>query len=892
MRNRHRINSKTPLAHTFQWKSTRPKRGLPLSVAAATVLASGVFVSKNDSAAFERITPEPAWPATHWPLVPDQKHEHRIEALLARMSVEEKVAQTVQADIGSITPADMRKYRLGAILAGGNSDPGGRYNATPAEWLALADAYHAASIAPVADGVVIPSLFGIDAVHGNSNVVGATLFPHNIGLGATRNPALMREIGRITAIETRAVGMDWAFAPTVAVPQDDRWGRTYEGYSESPQLVAELAPAMVEGLQGIVGSGDFLGPSHVIASVKHFVGDGGTTDGKDQGDTRVSERELATIHGAGYPPTIAVGAQSVMASFNSVNGTKVHGDRALLTDVLKGRMNFGGFVVGDWNAHGQVNGCSNVRCPASFNAGVDMMMTPDSWKGYYESAVAAVKSGEIPIARLDDAVRRILRVKARLGLFDASRPSQRKHGGRFELLGAPQHRAIARQAVRESLVLLKNRHAVLPLDPRKRILVAGASADDIGMQSGGWTLNWQGTGTRREDYPNAETIYEGIHRHVTAAGGEAVLSVEGTYRQRPDAAIVVFGESPYAEFSGDLPNLLHKQGDAHDLQLIRRLKADGIPVVAVFLSGRPLWMNREINAADAFVAAWLPGSEGGGVADVLLRSPDGAIAHDFKGKLSFSWPRTAAQYRNNVGQSGYDPQFAFGYGLRYADNGDVPMLAEASGLDGSVAPSGVYMQRGKPVAGFNITLRDARGVDVDLRSVPASLPDDSLRITGVDYRAQEDARRLFWNGRGIARLTLSAERSFDLTRESNADILLILTMKLDAMPTQENAWIGIGCGRDCVGRQPLRDMFKDLPLGQWLRVGVPLKCFAEAGANLSNVDAPLILSSAGRLDLSIARIALGAADEPERTVLCRDRRQGHATDGFEPMHGSPELDSS
>lgn len=859
----------TRLELTSRRGKTVPKRSLLLTVTVATALAGGVLVSKNDSAAFERAAPESAWPAVHWPLKPDRDHERRIDGLLARMSIEEKVAQTVQADIGSITPADMRKYRLGSILAGGNSDPGGKYNATPAEWLALADAYYEASIAPSADSAAIPSLFGIDAVHGNSNIVGATLFPHNIGLGATRNPALMREIGKVTAIETRSAGMEWAFAPTVAVPQDDRWGRTYEGYSESPQLVAELAPAMVEGMQGVAGSDDFLGPSQVMVSVKHFVGDGGTTDGKDQSDTRVSESELATIHGAGYPPAIEAGAQSVMASFNSVNGSKAHGDRHLLTDVLKGRMNFGGFVVGDWNAHGQVNGCSNVRCPASFNAGVDMMMTPDSWKGYYESTVAAVKSGEISMERLDDAVRRILRVKARLGLFDAGLPSKRTHGGKFALLGAPQHRAVARQAVRESLVLLKNRNAVLPLDPRKRVLVAGASADDIGMQAGGWTLNWQGTGTKREDYPNADTVYEGIRRHVTAAGGEAILSAEGSYTQKPDAAIVVFGESPYAEFSGDLPNLLYKQGDEHDLGLIRRLKADGIPVVAVFLSGRPLWMNREINAADAFVAAWLPGSEGGGIADVLLRGADGAVAHDFKGKLSFSWPRTAAQYRNNVGQAEYDPQFAFGYGLRYADNGDLPMLAESSGLSGGVAPSGMYVLRGKPLDGFKLKLSDARGTDVEMQGVPASSSDDSLRISGVDYLAQEDARRLLWSGGGAASLTLASDRPLDLTRESNADILLVLTMKLDAISSQGDAWIGVGCGGDCVGRQSLREIIKGMPLGQWLRLGVPLKCFAKGGANLSSVDSPLILHSGGQLDLSIAQVALGAANEPDRTAVCQ-----------------------
>ncbi|OHE83756.1 MAG: 1,4-beta-D-glucan glucohydrolase, partial [Lysobacterales bacterium RIFOXYA1_FULL_69_10] len=593
-------------------------------------------------------------PQVAWPLAEDAALEQRIAELMATMTVEEKVGQLVQGDIASLTPEDVRTYRLGSILAGGNSDPGGRYDASPAQWLALADAFYEASMDTSQGGKAIPILFGIDAVHGQSNIVGATLFPHNIGLGATRNPELLRRIGQITALETRATGMEWTFAPTVAVPQDDRWGRTYEGYSESPEVVARYSAAMVEGLQGKVGTPEFLDGRHVIASVKHFLGDGGTTHGKDQGDTRISEAELVRLHAAGYPPAIAAGAQTAMASFNSVNGQKMHGHKAYLTDALKGRMQFGGFVVGDWNGHGQVQGCTNTDCPATINAGLDMAMASDSWKGFYQSTLAAVKAGTISQARLDDAVRRILRVKFRLGLFEAGKPSARAVGGQFALLGAPEHRAVARQAVRQSLVLLKNAGGVLPLSPRQRILVAGDGANDVGKQAGGWTLNWQGTGTTRKDFPNADTIFEGIAQQAKAAGGQAILAIDGQYTQKPDVAVVVFGENPYAEFQGDLQTLLYKPGDDSDLQLIKRLKADGIPVVAVFLSGRPLWVNREINAADAFVAAWLPGSEGAGIADVLLRKADGSVQHDFTGKLSFSWPRTATQYANNVGQPGYD----------------------------------------------------------------------------------------------------------------------------------------------------------------------------------------------------------------------------------------------
>ncbi|PSD23890.1 1,4-beta-D-glucan glucohydrolase, partial [Stenotrophomonas maltophilia] len=747
----------------------------------------------QDRAAAAAANDNDPWPEVTWPLAEDPALEKRITDLMAGMTVEDKVGQLVQGDIASVTPDDVRRYRLGSILAGGNSDPGGRYDASPAEWLALADAFYDASMDTSKGGKAIPLLFGIDAVHGQSNIIGATLFPHNIGLGATRNPELLRQIGGITALETRVTGMEWTFAPTVAVPQDDRWGRTYEGYSESPDVVASYAAATVEGLQGRVGTPEFLDGRHVIASVKHFLGDGGTTDGKDQGDTRISESDLVRIHAAGYPPAIAAGAQTAMASFNSVNGEKMHGHRHYLTDVLKGRMNFGGFVVGDWNGHGQVKGCTTTDCPATINAGLDMAMASDSWKGFYETTLAAVKDGRITPQRLDDAVRRILRVKFRLGLFEAGRPSTRAVGGQFALIGAPAHRAVARQAVRESLVLLKNQNGLLPLSPKQRILVAGDGADDVGKQAGGWTLNWQGTGTTRKDFPNADTIYEGIARQARAAGGEAVLSVDGRYAVKPDVAVVVFGEDPYAEFQGDRPTLAYKPGNETDLALLKRLKADGIPVVAVFLSGRPLWVNREINAADAFVAAWLPGSEGAGIADVLLRGSDGRVQHDFKGKLSFSWPRTATQYANNVGQKDYDPLFAFGFGLTYADNGDLAALPEASGVTGNEGATGVFFARGDAGPGMALRLEDAAGQGLTVTRVPDALPDDRLKITGVDHLAQEDGRRLAWSGNGEAAAALQSHTTLDLQRESNGDLMLLTTLRVDAAPKGE-AWLSVGCG--------------------------------------------------------------------------------------------------
>jgi beta-glucosidase len=653
----------------------------------------------------------------------------------------------------------------------------------------------------------------------------------------------------------------------VAVPQDDRWGRSYEGYSESPDVVASYAAAMVEGLQGKVGTPEFLDGRHVMVSVKHFLGDGGTTGGKDQGDTALTEAELVRIHGAGYPPAIAAGAQAVMASYNSVNGTKMHGNEALLTGALKGRMHFGGFVVGDWNGHGQIPGCSATDCPATFNAGLDMAMAPDSWKGMVESTLAAVKAGTIPAARLDDAVRRILRVKFRLGLFDAGRPSQRTVGGQLELLGAPDHRAVARQAVRESLVLLKNQNALLPLAPDQHVLVAGDGADDVGKQAGGWTLSWQGGGNVRDDFPNADSIYEGLARQIGAAGGTATLAVDGRYTQKPDVAIVVFGENPYAEFQGDLPNLLYKPGDETDLELIRRLKADGIPVVAVFLSGRPLWVNREINAADAFVAAWLPGSEGEGIADVLLRSAAGAVQHDFRGKLSFSWPRTAVQYANNVGQAGYDPQFAFGFGLTYGDNGDLAPLPEDAGISLDGGASGVYYARGETAAGIALRLEGADGTGVAVTTLPAALPGDLLRVTAIDHEAQEDARRLQWSGAGEAAAALQSHTSFDLLRESNGDILVLTTLRVDAPATGE-VWLQAGCGAGCSGRVDIGPSLAKLTTGTWVRVGVPLKCLAKAGTDVTRLDRPWSIATSGSLTLSVSKVALGGFDAAEELVDC------------------------
>ncbi|MBV8909795.1 MAG: glycoside hydrolase family 3 protein [Gammaproteobacteria bacterium] len=589
------------------------------------------------------------------------------------MTVEQKVGQLIQADIGGVTPQDLRNYPLGSILNGGNSAPRGDKLAAPSEWLALADRFYDASLAG-ASPPGLPLLWGTDAVHGNSNVPGATIFPHNIGLGAAHDPELVRRIGEITALEVRVTGLDWTFAPTVAVVRDARWGRTYESYSEDPELVRQYAAAMVSGLQGAAGSAQFLDAMHVLATPKHFLGDGGT-GGRDQGDNLASERELRDIDAAGYQGAISAGAQTVMASYSSWHGVKMHGNHALLTAVLKGRLGFDGLLLGDWDAHAQLPGCTSASCPAAVNAGIDVLMSSKSWQQLYENTLRQARAGEISATRLDDAVHRVLRVKLRAHLDTEGRPSSRRFAGRFDLLGSPEHRAVARRAVRESLVLLKNRNHLLPLSPHARVLVAGDAADSLARQSGGWTIDWQGTFPNTA-FPHGETIYAAIEHRVSAAGGVATLSPTGEFEHRPDVAVVVFGEHPYAEYKGDVPTLEYSPGDKHDLALLRRLRAQNVPVVALFISGRPLWVNAELNAADSFVAIWLPGLEGGGIADVLFRAPEGKAREDFRGRLSFSWPASARPPAVD-GRPGEPPLFPRGYGLSYRDAGDVAQLPES-----------------------------------------------------------------------------------------------------------------------------------------------------------------------------------------------------------------------
>ena len=666
---------------------------------------------------------------------PDTSEDARIADLISRMSVERKVAQLIQPQINSFTAEDMRRYRFGSYLNGGNGGPYGNEYAEASEWLKLADEMYLASVEPMPGGEpVIPTMWGTDAVHGHTNIIRATIFPHNIALGATRDADLVRRVGEATAVEIEVTGIDWNFSPTIAVAQDDRWGRTYESYSEDPAIVAPLGAALVEGLQGRKGDPNRLGAGHVIATAKHFFGDGGTDQGVDQGEVTGDIEALKAIHAAPYPAAIAAGVETIMASFNSINGEKMHGNKSLLTDVLRGELGFDGLVVGDWNGHGQVAGCTNTDCPQSLLAGLDIYMVPDDWKGLLETTVAQVKDGTIPMARLDEAVTRILRVKMRAGLLgDMLQPSRRPNAGDYALLGSDDHRAIAREAVAKSQVLLKN-NGILPLKKGANILVTGSAADDIAQASGGWTLTWQGGGDLDNSYfPGATSIWKGLETAVKEGGGSATLSPDGQYSSKPDAAVVVFGEEPYAEFAGDRKHLGFT--DEEGLGLLRKFKAEGVPTVAVFLSGRPMWVNREMNAADAFVASWLPGSEGAGVADVLTGATPAT------GKLGFSWPATC-DFGPLNGPDG--ALFPVGYGRALADTSPTAQLDEdcAPLLAG---PTRALFEAGRLADGtFAFAVKpNVEGEGEYLAQMRGDLTDAGVTVRGYDRDAQEDAREVY-----------------------------------------------------------------------------------------------------------------------------------------------------
>jgi len=817
---------------------------------------------------------EPAkveWPAIKSAVKKDSAVEARIDELLARMTLEEKIGQLIQPEIKHLTPEDIKQYHVGSVLNGGGSTPGANKYASMQDWVALADSFYNASVDKSNGRIGIPIMWGTDAVHGLGNVVGATLFPHNIALGATNNPELLKQIGWATGREIAVTGLDWDFSPTVAVARDDRWGRAYESWSEDPEIVGAFAGKMVEGLQGDGGSEKFLSNEHVIATAKHFIGDGGTLNGVDRGPTQGDEKSVRDIHGAGYFSALESGVQVVMASFTSWDGTRMHGHKHLLTDVLKGQMGFDGLVVGDWSGHSFIPGCTAVDCPESLMAGLDIYMVPEpNWKDLYNNLLAQAKTGEVTAERLDDAVRRILRVKIRAGLFEKGAPSTRPLAGKKELLGAPEHRAVARQAVRESLVLLKNKNNLLPLARNQKILVAGDGADNIGKQAGGWSVTWQGTGNVNSDFPGATSIYAGINEVVSAAGGKATLSVDGSFKEKPDVAIVIFGEDPYAEMQGDVGMLAYKPRNPSDWELLKKLRAQNIPVVSLFITGRPLWVNREINASDAFVAIWQPGTEGAGVADVIFKNAEGAINYDMKGRLSFSWPKMPDQTPLNRGDENYDPLFAYGYGLSYGDKNTLGDDLSEAGPQAAEALDVMEIFNRRPMDPWQLEIIGFQNdvVPMNSNTVKAS----SLQIQAVDRDVQEDARRVLWNGAGSGQVALSVGNRQDFINYVKSDSALVFDIKVDAAPTAIT-YLRLGCGSYCASDIELTEKLKGFAGKGWQTVTVPLSCYPNSGANFgvdqpaseywTQVLQPFSLITTGTLDITFAKVSVvkGAGKE-------------------------------
>lgn len=668
--------------------------------------------SREDDDECTAIPPVPKyrdWPHVHSAVKRGPAQEAWIAEIVKGMTLAQKVGQMTQPETLGLSLAEARDYYIGSVLSGGNDWPAGKLSPSSG-WLEVADGYWDAAMSTDMK-VKIPILFGVDGVHGNQKQFGATLFPQDIGLGASHDACLARRIGAFTAQQLRVSGFDYTFSPCVTVPQDNRWGRSYEGFSEHPAITRQLGEAMTQGLMGLKHPG--YGFSGVVTTAKHFIGDGSTTRGVDQGVSAVSELEMMNLHGQGYFASIAAGAQTVMASYHGwtnpalgINEGKVHGSKYLLTTVLKEKMGFDGIVISDYNGIGQIAGCTNTRCAQAINAGIDLFMVPytPDWKNFIADTIELVNSGQVPMSRIDDAVTRILRVKVRAGLFEMPKPSQRPGAGiEANLVG----RELGREAVAKSLVLLKNNNHVLPLSRHSKILLVGKSGDSIPNQNGGWSMGWQAMppfdDNTNATFPNGTSVLAALKAVVGDANVTLSETAEGVDVGAYQAVIAVIGERPYAEFIGDIiwnplyswgptqglpppgqaarETLEHAVRNPEDLAVLDRVSGKGVPVVTVFISGRPLYVNKELNRSDAFVAAWLPGTEAAGITDVLFRDANGNVHRDFQGKLSFSWPRSACQTPLNVGQPNYTPLFRYGFGLtyRHRHNHPLPVLDETSG---------------------------------------------------------------------------------------------------------------------------------------------------------------------------------------------------------------------
>ena len=844
------------------------------------------------------------WPSIEKGYPQDEVLESRILSILNQMSLEEKIGQMIQPDLREVSLAEAKEYQLGSILNGGGAWPDGNKYSTVEDWVNLADNYFwAVDESFHGKPFRIPFMWATDAVHGHNNVFGATLFPHNIGLGSARDPDLIRRIGQVTATEVAVTGLDWTFAPTVAVPQNYRWGRVYEGYSSEPLITEAYAEQMVIGLQGDVW--ELADHGRVISTLKHWVGDGGTVFGTDRGENRDPELHLINNHARGYFSGLEAGAQAVMVSFNSwVNekntGTldgdkynyKIHGSRYLITDVLKNKMGFDGVVITDWNGHSEISGCTGGNCPNVVLAGSDIIMVTANadWRAFRQNLLDQVRSGLIPMERIDDAVTRILRVKMRAGLWEKPSPRMRYLSGRSDLWSNKEHRSLAREAVRKSLVLLKNEKNMLPLDRHRNYLVVGSAAQDIQKQTGGWSLTWQGNENEGlTDFPGAKTVLDAVRDRV---GAENVFS--SVDAAPSDAiAIVVIGEDPYAEMFGDInpTKTLEfsrlKRSYGEDLALLRNLSTRGFPIVTIFFSGRPLYVSEEINLSTAFVAGWLPGTEGGGITDLIFSEGD----YEFSGRLSFAWPARKCDAVLSGFHAGDDDQGEV-YGRREIDELPEALLPVGYGLSLDTNLSDTYGISIATVAldeaddGCNSQLKDLSVATESIRLFGVGADDDytmfisgssndwtGVRASGgtktrivevvttpIDFAHQQDGLRIVFSGEGPGQVYLAASdgSTVDFQRYANANSELVINFAiLSKIP--EKLLLAMHCGWPCRGEVDLLEFVPEheqLLSDRWTSARVPLAFFENDGMIFQSVTSPFLIFSDSDLEISVGSIDL------------------------------------
>lgn len=835
-----------------------------------------------------------------WPRVQNKyqsrsQEEKHIRAILGQMTLEEKVGQMIQPEMQQLTPEEAGRYKFGSALNGAGVWPSRNKHTSAKEWASTVDAYWVAvDEAFQRRPFRIPFMWAVDAIHGNNNLFGATIFPHNIGLGAANDPRLIEQIGQATAREIAACGMDWTFAPTVAVPRDFRWGRHFEGYSDDPEIVYRYAGCMVRGLQGETSADQSV--CRIVSSVKHWIGDGGTCCGIDRGITECSEEDLLNVHGMGYVSALAAGAYVVMVSFSSwkhfanydhapedgiVYNYKLHGSRYLIHDVLKQKMGFDGVVVTDWDGHGEVSKCSLGDARYAFNAGVDVLMVEArrDWQSVYFNAIEDVQAGRISLARIDDAVERILRMKFRAGLWDTTRPIKRAAVRNAGITGCEAHRRLAREAVRKSLVLLKNRSNILPIQLNSRILLTGSAADNIQKQMGGWSLSWQGIDVTPEDFPHACTLAKAVAKVVGSENCFLDPLLQSANPGEFDVALVAIGEDSYAEMKGDirpwrtLEYAALKPSYFRDREILQTLRKAHSNIVTIFFSGRPLYLNEEINLSDAFVAAWLPGGEAEGITDVLIRAEDGSIGHDFQGRLPCRWPATKRAFAthqpprsltNAIDPIEIQPEVLFprGFGLSYRKK---ELSARHNAIDlpiniGPALPPAIPARRPLQVLGpqacDKYCLRIAGNGFWVGSDVSRCKPTDALlgRLEPIDYLGAKDAIAADFNGR-IASIYVRTEdqQPEDLRGYLLVKASLAFDIKLQLPP---QGTVLLAC-HDCYpsqGAVNITSLLKAATQGHWTTIRVPLSELERHGSEFQHINTPFMLYTENRMTFVLGNI--------------------------------------